>query len=184
MTDAWLKGLKELREREPTTAQIDDLYEEVVREKNDRGAALIWAAQLEEGLERLIKSRLVTLSNERISNLFDYGGPMGSFSTKISVAFAFGIIDAEVRRNCDYIREIRNTFAHAGSPIRFETPEIKNACEQLSRWFTEYRDPPFPPDHPRMRFITAIVRLLQIFGDAKNAPDKTQFPIKWGDGST
>lgn len=182
MADAWLKGLKELREREPTEAQMDALYGEIVGEKNDRGAALIASAQLEEGLERLIKSRLVPMSSERISGLFEYSGPMDSFSTKTSIAFAFGIIDAEVRRNCDYIREIRNTFAHAGSPITFQTSEIKTVCELLSKWFTEYKDPPFPPEHPRMRFITTIVRLLQVFAHGKNVRDAT-FPLKFGDGA-
>jgi hypothetical protein len=47
------------------------------------------------------------------------------------MAFALAIIGKETYQNLDYIREIRNVFAHSKIHVAFKTKEIKDVCALL-----------------------------------------------------
>jgi DNA-binding MltR family transcriptional regulator len=44
--------------------------------------------------------------------MFDPSGPLGSFSTKIVLAFLIGMFTKESTQDLHIIREVRNEFAH------------------------------------------------------------------------
>jgi hypothetical protein len=71
------------------------------------------------------------LNNEQQSELFGTEGTLSSLSSKIKIAFAFEIIDKDLRDQFDKIREIRNAFAHSPLHLSFGTPEIRKACVGL-----------------------------------------------------
>jgi hypothetical protein len=47
------------------------------------------------------------------------------------MAFVLGLIGPETRKDLDYVREIRNAFAHAKNIISFDTPEVVTVCARL-----------------------------------------------------
>lgn len=71
--------------------------------------------------------------NSKTDELFNGYGPLSSFSGKINCAFAFKIIDESVHRDLDYIRKIRNHFAHhpLGNASFNESP-VSEFCRELS----------------------------------------------------
>ena len=129
----WLKELKALSKQNMLPTDIEPILEAIAHDPSDRGTALSVASLVETALFQFIRSWVVRPANKDEENLL-FGGdaPLGNFSSRIRVAYAFGLIDESVRNNLNTIREIRNAFAHTVRPINFETQEVAVACEQLS----------------------------------------------------
>ena len=117
---------------------FDEYQQQTNTEKNDRGAAILIAANLENVLEFAIERRLRT-GPELRKELFGFNSPIDGLSDKTIIANALRIIGPETRKNLDTIRRIRNAFAHAKIPILFTTPAVANACTLLTI------PPLFPP---------------------------------------
>jgi hypothetical protein len=64
-------------------------------------------------------------------SLLGANGPLGSFANEILIGYALNIFGDETKANLDIIRAVRNAFAHAKIPIKFTTPQVKNACTHL-----------------------------------------------------
>jgi hypothetical protein len=109
------------RDRETTDA---------IERQEDRGAAILAAAYLEDRLTRAIKAQLI--SDAKITNSFFSGmGPLATFSAKINLAYLMGIFNETNKDFFHTIRKIRNEFAHNLAPIAFENPKIERLCKQL-----------------------------------------------------
>ena len=87
--------------------------------KNDRGAAILLAANLESSLQIAIERKEPTADRT------------ATFEAKIKKGHALGLFGEETKNNLDLIRWIRNAFAHSLSPVRFSTAEIESACALL-----------------------------------------------------
>lgn len=98
---------------------LDSLYKQP-----DRVAAIMAAALIEAVLERLIRVSFKHDSKVRNSILFGANGPLSTFSGKIHIAAAFGIITEAMAEELVRMKNIRNVFAHAATNVDFETPEI------------------------------------------------------------
>jgi DNA-binding MltR family transcriptional regulator len=114
----------------------DDMTEEENRHhikqlagKNDRLVAIVGGSIVEDTLQYLFEKKMP--NKDAAAALFGPRGALASFSSKINTAYAFGFIDRDVQRNCDYIREIRNVFAHRIAPTSFTTPEVRDVCRLL-----------------------------------------------------
>jgi DNA-binding MltR family transcriptional regulator len=82
---------------------------------SNRAVAVVWAAIIENRLTDVIKTAI--RKDEKIaSELFDPGGPLGNFGTKIRVAFMLGLVNRNVTDNLLIINKIRNKFAHRAEP--------------------------------------------------------------------
>ena len=92
---------------------------------NDRAIALTVTALLEQFLETAISSHLEIDENEA-RKLFDddADGPLSTFSRKIAMGYALGVYDSHMKSDLNFIRQIRNAFAHAKVHLDFATPEI------------------------------------------------------------
>jgi len=64
-------------------------------------------------LERLIERVLPSKQKKYKDRLFNYPGPLSSFSGKIELAYAFRIIDEKLYKSLNKLREIRNLAAHS-----------------------------------------------------------------------
>jgi hypothetical protein len=93
-----------------------------------RAAVITGTALLEVGLERLLKARMRRLNSDDESAIFGSNGSLGSFSSKIRLAHAFGIIGPVTRRDLASLNDIRNVFAHAPYNIRSVCGKRFRAC--------------------------------------------------------
>jgi hypothetical protein len=114
-----------------TMADRDRFDREARSVRNERGAAILLAANVENSLRYAIMRRLSILGRVDNEELFSYDRPMGSFQNKIRMGYALGIIGNETKENLGIIRRIRNTFAPAASPVSFSTDCVHQACDFL-----------------------------------------------------
>lgn len=63
--------------------------------------------------------------------VYDYDGPLGTFSAKIAVAYAMSAIGPIFRNDLDLIRILRNGFAHSKKSIKFDDAETAAVCAKL-----------------------------------------------------
>lgn len=93
--------------------------------ESDRGAALSVAAVLEDHLAEIIKS---FLKDSRSSHklLDGFNAPIGTFSSKILLAHALGLIQDDEFEQIELLRRIRNKFAHTWEHLNLESNSIKS----------------------------------------------------------
>jgi hypothetical protein len=99
----------------------------------DYAIAVIGAGLLEKALEAVILIRFIELKPSERDSLFDYQrqGPLCDLSARIKVAYALGVFGPQTRDDLEYIRTIRNAFAHSMTPLRFEAKEVADICALL-----------------------------------------------------
>lgn len=155
---AWAKSLKRLANIRPTLA--DYVIEFTAKySHDDRTAALLAAAKVEDGLLDIIKKRMRPMNSTDDNRLFGPTSPLGAHGTRVEVAYQFKIIGRKTRDDLDAIRLIRNAFAHCRKPIWFSTPEIAEGCRRLTLvdrvgdipQFKKHPDQTY--DDPRDRFL-------------------------------
>ncbi len=155
----WRKELRDLTRRDPEVGSGTAAVNEAVHTaESDRGAALIAGSTAENSIEQILRMQLVALNKQQIDDLFGPDGIMGSFSAKIKIAFAFGLIDKKLSDEADRIREIRNAFAHCKCHIDFNTQEVKRACDGFS--FMPPVMVPVVGHLPRQRYIHACYTIM------------------------
>ena len=130
-----------------------DYYSEFLSEfqkETDRGCALVGAALLDNQLENTLRSFFK--KNKESEELLSANGPLGTFSSRIKLAFCIGaIIDMEYHE-LEIIRVIRNEFAHGLHGISFETQKIRDLCKNFNS------DTPGDISYnPRFQFINAVI---------------------------
>jgi len=109
------------------------VIDEIGRE-NDRGAAIIAAAMVEDYLSDTIKARLHSKGKVRadvVQKLFSDNSPLGSFAAKIDLGLVLGIYLEDAHADLHTVRLVRNQFAHRMSPISFNAGEPKRLCRDV-----------------------------------------------------
>jgi DNA-binding MltR family transcriptional regulator len=133
---------------------------EELESESDRGAALMGAAYLDTALKSLIEASLAGGSTvaDKLLNLPN--APLGTFSSRIALAYGLGHIGPNYFRVLESIREIRNAFAHFRRSLTFEDPEIKAWVE--ATFCIPYMLPYPPPDLSliRNRYIWTTAMIL------------------------
>jgi mannitol operon repressor len=127
---------------EPTLGQVPpELLEELPylkdmfaflynpHEESDRGLVVGCAALLDDFLRTVIMSYLV--DNTSSTALLEGGNPpLGSFSAKIDMAHALGLISDDSHAEAHNIRRIRNDFAHKYA-ISLSDDSPRDRCNNL-----------------------------------------------------
>jgi mannitol operon repressor len=122
MSDPEEKILREL------TESVAPLFE-----SHERATALVLAESINDQLAELLRDHLVAPS---AGDLLDGDKPLSTFSARIDVCHACGLISDEDRRQMHIIRRVRNEFAHfsmvKGREISFETESVRSRCFELT----------------------------------------------------
>ena len=145
-----------------TKQYLDEKIEDVAEfrfsldRETDRGCALLAVSYLEEELKFLLKKCLVERADVDKS-IFSYNGPLGTFSSKIEMAFFLGKISNEVKKELHLLRKIRNEFGHSPKPIDFNFQAIKDRCNALNG---SWKDNKYKP---RGHFTASACSILAIF---------------------
>ena len=99
--------------------------------ESDRGAIILASSAIEDCLEWALVERMPLLKTDDDvrSRIFENKGPISTYSDKILIAYALGIIDGKVKKRIDLIRVIRNSCAHSRLPLNLEVPELIDALK-------------------------------------------------------
>jgi DNA-binding MltR family transcriptional regulator len=106
-------------------------FRETLNKETDRGCALMAASFLENELSLLLKEKFVG-NNSQIEELFEFNGPLGTFSSKIKISYCIGLINKQSFKDLEIIRRVRNDFGHQFKPIEFTSENIKNRINNLT----------------------------------------------------
>ena len=101
------------------------VFKKLVKE-TDTGIAIISAAYIDECLKALLGLHVDTSSRQIFNKIFDFSGPLGTFSSRIDLAFGFNFISKQTHQRINSIKNIRNEFAHNPFGVSFNTTEIKD----------------------------------------------------------
>lgn len=129
---AALDALAALTRAKPEARHAQAFIDELNREKNDRGAAILVVTNVENMLQTVLEYRL-KIHEKQYDRLFRSEAPLASFENKIQVAYALEVFGTEMFDNLNYIKAVRNAFAHARNPITFDTPEVIAVCNLLKK---------------------------------------------------
>jgi hypothetical protein len=123
--------LRELPTEEEMTSIISDL-----RSQNPHALVVLSVAYLENALERVMRVNLAPLSKQDERRLFDgsANGILGTFSSKIRVAYAFRLLGPISYNDLMLINEIRNVFSHTLHNLDFSNPLIEADCRKLKSY--------------------------------------------------
>jgi hypothetical protein len=125
-------SLRALSYKEASLDDTDEFQTQLSHETNDRGACILMATNVEIALNRAV-FRVLEWDETTYGHLTSAEGPAGSFAQKIHLGRALRIYGEDTQHNLDYIRLIRNAFAHTHAPISFETKEVKDAVGLLKQ---------------------------------------------------
>ncbi len=81
-----------------TRSDKDRMTIEEIERQDDRGAAILAGAYLEDRLTIAIKERLIPDTRTQ-NELFGGMGPLATFHAKIELAYLMGVIDARTRKH-------------------------------------------------------------------------------------
>jgi DNA-binding MltR family transcriptional regulator len=122
----------------------------LLSDESDRGCALLAAAYLDEELARLLKGFFI--DDERLAGeLLGSDGVVGTFSSRINLCLALGLLSGGCARNLHLQRKVRNKFAHLSEELTFGSSPIKDWCRELDLELT------LPEQSERATFITSIM---------------------------
>ena len=99
--------------------------------KDPLAAAILGVSMLEDELEYLIKPKFKR-HEDMWDELTSENGPLNDFYSKVTAAYAFGIINNKDLDDLRLIRKIRNTFAHSKRIIDFGHPTLWDWVQKTS----------------------------------------------------
>jgi len=123
--------------------------------ETDRGAALVGAALIDSRLERLLCSHLAVeeMADELICS---NNAPLGTFSSRIKMGYALGLITELEFRESEIIRRVRNEFAHSVHGLDFKGQKVAALCRNLK---SNTPDGKRFDENPRQLFINSVILL-------------------------
>jgi hypothetical protein len=130
---AYISNLKNYaRSRYINDQDVEESVSDLSNE-SDRGAIILASTGIEDTLEHAILNRLPGLEKDEPTRkrMFEQDGQIATFSKKLEMAYALGIIDNEYRKKIDIIREIRNACAHSRKPLSLQNSVLRFACEAV-----------------------------------------------------
>jgi DNA-binding MltR family transcriptional regulator len=84
-------------------------------------------------LMQAITTKFIPLGKDHMDSLFssDGNGPICTFSAKIKLSHALGIISSETKIQIDAVRFIRNHFAHHKDKSSFDDASVRLECSKF-----------------------------------------------------
>lgn len=97
--------------------------------QSDRACGIVAAAMLETLLEQILRKHFVPAKGD---DLFVTYGPLSTFSAKVNICAALGLISDSEHRDLHLVRRIRNDFAHDLHKWSFDKDPVRSHVNQLS----------------------------------------------------
>lgn len=128
---------------------------DLFRKESDRSAAILAVSFLDNSLRKLLSAYFV--KHRKVTELFEGDRPLATFSSKITIAFALGLLSADTFADLTVLRRIRNHFAHSEEAATFNDRPTREWCAAL-RMVKQIEQDPRSVDRgikyePRERFL-------------------------------
>jgi len=117
-------------------SEIESIVTEFKNE-SDRATVILGAAKIDAQLYLLL-SKFLKPSISSQDELLDGDNALGTLSSKISIAYRLGLIDAHFAKSLHLIRKIRNSFAHEFKTMSIASGGHADRVRELSVHFKDY----------------------------------------------
>lgn len=155
-------------------------YLDKLGEESDRGAVLISTGYLEQQLKDILLAFMV--DPEKVRDLVDGGNaPLGSFSSRITACYAFGLITPDEHHDLHQLRKVRNNFAHDMN-TSFETQSVIDRCKTLRHKAHDYTSEEMGEvkvDPPRQFRTAAVGLIMNLTNRAHYVRKERRTPKSW-----
>lgn len=111
-----------------------------LHDHDERGLILSLAAFAEDALGRLIEAFMLPVQASK-DLLTGFNAPLGTFSSRIKASYALGLINEEQFKDLEYLRKMRNEFAHSWEHVSLEKQNLSSLASNMS---FSYLDSSFP----------------------------------------
>jgi mannitol operon repressor len=162
-----------------STAEDLARFVDELKRETDRGLPLVAAALIDDRLTETLRAFFCEVPSA--AKLLDDGSaPLSSFSSRVEVCYALGLIDEFEYKEIGLIRKVRNEFAHQKHGMSFSSPRIQGLCSTLKSDLPMGSD--YPVQDPRFRFTNAVVCLaLRLYHRPEWAALERRKPKTWVD---
>ena len=100
---SYIKKLRTLTRADPEFKDLEAIEQELYASLSDRATAVMFGSFVETNLEQLLaKAMRSALNSKDRQKLFYYEGAVGTFASKIVVAYAFKLIGPITRGDLDW----------------------------------------------------------------------------------
>ena len=141
-----------MRERNVDNAEFTKFLERLEKtdkdplmRESDRGCVLARAADIENQLQALLAGWFTTVgetSRREEKLLFDFTGPVGTFSAKIMLSRAMGLISKELYGDLQRLRALRNLAAHTTADFSLSSKEARSLVAGMHYEYGKMRSIP------------------------------------------
>jgi DNA-binding MltR family transcriptional regulator len=152
------QSLKQLRNKLPDFSEMISHVVEIDIAKQEHWANVLILSTLLDQVLELALSDKVNGSKQFKKELFNYSGPLGTFSSRIKIGYAFGLYAEHVYDGMNIVRDIRNTFAHTRHGLSFDNDALVNEVKKLTE--TIWKDHEFKRENAAHDFVHAITALM------------------------
>jgi hypothetical protein len=147
-----------------------------LEKESDRAVAVLGAAYLDTALQSLLEASFAGGKAVR-EKLFDgVSAPLGSFSARITMAYALGHIGPNYFATLNAVREIRNAFAHFRRGLTFDDQEVQERMSSTFKLPYVLPDPPPELSSFRNRYIWTTAMILGHLGSAASNVSPPHLP--------
>ena len=125
-----IPSIKNLSREMPTMDEWGTMDREIEK-AHDMSVAILLVSHVERFVEFGIIARLNRKDQSTINQLVSRGGPIPSFSSKIILAYAMGLISKDDKNDMEALKSIRNVFAHSSRHLTFDTAVISKQIQSM-----------------------------------------------------
>lgn len=123
---------KEFSNKDPKSFTLKFMHS--LNSESDRGCIIVGTSQIEYLTESLLRKYFSSdpkVIKEAIDPLFEGFGPLSTFASRIKLSYALNLIDDNVYKTLNVIRDIRNVCAHELNIVSFADPFIKEKINNI-----------------------------------------------------
>ncbi|MEZ9231361.1 hypothetical protein AB4259_09790 [Vibrio amylolyticus] len=102
----------------------------LIFEESDRASVIVGSSYIDDTLLEILKAKLPNLN----SDCFDFNGPLGTFSSRIIMAYGLGVYSVEIKSQIDILRRIRNSCAH-DKVVNFTSNSTTSRIDDMAKPF-------------------------------------------------
>ncbi|UVK36839.1 Abi family protein [Mesorhizobium sp. AR10] len=124
-----------------------------IEKRSHAGFALVAGQILDTTLEEVLVNHMPGLNKDMRKRLFSGFGPLATFSSRIHIAEALGLIDKTFAKELHKMRVIRNMFAHSMRTLHFEDEKVLELLAKLSE--------PSNGRLPQKHFVEAVAEAVK-----------------------
>ncbi|ACT83012.1 hypothetical protein gp48 [Burkholderia phage KS9] len=101
--------------------------------ESERSAVILGGALADEELLALML-KVMPSPNKAEDRLFEPERPLGSFSSRITLAHRIGLIDDDFARGLNWVRDLRNHFAHRVEHAKLTDDAYRDRVTNIAGW--------------------------------------------------